>query len=55
MQWAEQHEDHYIKTRGEYFSRVICGTLPVYVVCWYQLADGTWSMVLWPILLASRL
>ena len=55
VQWAEQHADHGFTSRAEYYSRVMCGTLPVYVVCWYQLVDGTWSMVLWPIFLTSRL
>ena len=55
VQWAEQHADHGFTTRAEYYSRVMCGTLPAYVVCWYQLVDGTWVMVLWPIFLVSRL
>ena len=55
VQWVEQHEDHGLATRGEYFSCVMCGTLPGYAICWYQLVDGTWELQLWPILIACRL
>ena len=55
VQWVEQHEDHGFATRSEYFERVLVGCLTVYVVCWYQLVDGTYTLTLWPITLPSRI
>ena len=52
---VEQHEDHGFATRSEYLERVAVGCLTVYVVCWYQLVDGTYTLTLWPITLASRI
>ena len=40
---------------GDYITKVIAGILVVYIICWYQLVDGTWTMTAWPVLLASRL
>ena len=37
----------------DYFVRVLAGVLVVYVLCWYQLIDGTWELQAWPIFLAT--
>ena len=42
-------------SQGDYIARVTAGILVVYIVCWYQLVDGSWTMSAWPVLLASRL
>ena len=49
--WHTEHLDHGFETREEYFPRVCVGILTVYVICWYQLVNGSWSMTAWPILL----
>lgn len=46
--WHNEAEEHGI-VRRDYFARQQTGCLTVYVVCWYQLADGTWILVAWPV------
>lgn len=55
IQWNEQHEDHWMKTRGDYFAQVSVGCLPIFLLCWYQLADGSYELQAWPVNLYSRL
>ncbi|MFM7981898.1 MAG: hypothetical protein ACKPKO_21520, partial [Candidatus Fonsibacter sp.] len=40
---------------GDHIAMVTAGVLVIYIVCWYQLVDGSWSLTAWPVLLASRL
>ena len=38
----------------QYREKQQLGTCVVWALCWYQLLDGTWIMVLWPVYLLSR-
>jgi len=49
--WHTEHLDHGYDTREEYFPQVCVGILTVYVICWYQLVDGSVCLTAWPILL----
>ena len=52
--WKSMAEEHgYSKI--EYFQHVIAGVLPIYVLCLYQLVDGTCELQAWPIRTCSRL
>jgi hypothetical protein len=39
----------------EYRVQQQMGMCVVWALCWYQLFDGTWILVLWPVFLRSRL
>ena len=52
--WKGMAEEHgYSKI--EYFQHVVAGVLPIYVLCLYQLVDGTCELQAWPIRICSRL
>ena len=55
LQWNGQHLDHGYPDQQGYFRMVCDGRLCVYALCWYQLMDGSWILVAWPIYLTSRL
>ena len=55
INWHSQHTDHGYATREAYFIAVFNGVAVVYVVCWYQLFEGTYILTAWPIRLTSRL
>ena len=39
----------------EFFRLQAEGRIPLYVTCWYQLADGSWILIAWPVFALSRL
>ena len=47
------HVDHGFTDHTEYYARVCCGVLCIYVICWYQIMDGDWALTAWPILLTQ--
>ncbi len=56
VQWKGEHQD--LQHRGsdaEYRSRQLQGMCVIWVACWYQLWDGVWVIVLWPVYLMARL
>ena len=54
IHWKGMAEEHSL-SKIDYFQHTISGALPIYVLCWYQLADGAWEMEAWPIRICSRL
>ena len=53
VNWEDQHIDHDVATREQYFTRVRCGVRFVFVICWYQLIDGSRLITAWPIFLTT--
>jgi hypothetical protein len=52
VSWVDEHKDlSFWGTDAEYRSHQARGLLPVFVICWYQLFDNDWVMILWPVML----
>ena len=52
VSWVGEHKDlSFWGTDAEYRSHQARGLLPVFVICWYQLFDNDWVMILWPVML----
>jgi hypothetical protein len=55
INWDTIAQDHGFMDHREFFRQQAAGLIPLYVTCWYQLADGSWVLVAWPVFLISRL
>jgi hypothetical protein len=53
--WHGQAADHGATDERQYFRLVVDGILVTYVLCWYQLADGTRVIEAWPIRFNQRM
>ena len=53
--WNGQHLEYGYATMEELNAAVMSGVCAAWVVCWYQLTDGSWIMQLWPVHFRSRL
>ena len=53
--WDSQHQDHGYASAEAYFRDVVSGRVKCYVLCWYQLFDGTTVLSAWAVRLVSRL
>jgi len=52
--WEHEHTDHGYACREVYYTDCINGVITIYIVCWYQLMDGTTIITAWPVFLAGR-
>jgi hypothetical protein len=55
INWQGMAADHGFSDSREFFRLQAAGAIPLYVSCWYQLADGSWVLVAWPVFAISRL
>ena len=56
VQWKGEHQDlQYHGSDAEYRLRQLQGMCVIWVACWYQLWEGVWVIVLWPVYLRARL
>jgi hypothetical protein len=53
--WDTQHLDHGYQTAELYFRDMLSGLVMCYVVCWYQLFDGSFVLSVWAVRIVSRL
>ena len=53
--WDTQHLDHGYQTAELYFRDMLSGRVKCYVICWYQLFDGTYLLSVWAVRIVSRL
>ena len=53
--WKGQAQDHLCASAPDYYVSCGWGRIGVYVICWYQLFDGSYIITAWPVLLTSRL
>jgi hypothetical protein len=55
INWDTMAKDHGFTDHREFFRLQAEGRIPLYVTCWYQLADGSWILIAWPVFALSRL
>ena len=53
--WDTQAEDHGYASAEVYFRDMVSGRVMCYVLCWYQLFDGTLVLSVWAVRFVSRL
>ena len=53
--WDTQHVDHGYTSAEVYFRDMVSGRVMCYVLCWYQLFDGTNVLSVWAVRFVSRL
>jgi hypothetical protein len=53
--WDTQHVDHGYSSAEVYFRDMVSGRVMCYVLCWYQLFDGTFVLSVWAVRFVSRL
>ena len=53
--WHGQHSDHGYPDAAVYFRDMWSGRTRRYVLCWYQLMDGTMALQVWATFIVSRL
>ena len=53
--WHGQHSDHGYPDAAVYFRDMWSGRTRCYVLCWYQLMDGSMSLQVWATFIVSRL
>ena len=53
--WHGQHSDHGYHDAALYFRDMYSGRVKCYVVCWYQLMDGTHQLQAWATYFVSAL
>ena len=56
VSWKNEAEDNrFSGFESDYHSGQLPGEVLVWIICWYQLFDKGWILVLWPTYLHSRL
>jgi hypothetical protein len=55
VSWHNMARDHGFHNAAEFHRLQAIGAIPLYVSCWYQLADGSWILIAWPVFAISRL
>ncbi len=52
---TEAYDVGFRGTMEEYHAAQVAGRIVIWVICWYQLFENVWVLVLWPVSLRSRL
>ena len=56
VSWKNEAEDNrFSGSESDYHSGQLSGEVLIWIICWYQLFDKGWILVLWPTYLHSRL
>jgi hypothetical protein len=55
VNWYTMVRDHGFTDHRQFFALQAAGKIPLYATCWYQLADGSWILIAWPVFAISRL